>query len=243
VGQENRFSIGAVLGTGFKIWFKNLPAFLLITIVIYIPMIVWGISAATGSAEATKSFTDYHGLADILVNMMAAAAITYGVVMELQGQHASIGASFATGLARFFPVLGVGILSALCIGLGFVLLIVPGIIVFCMFYVALPTAVLERPGLIGALHRSRELTRGHKLEIFAIWFLLALINVGTALLAQELIVKTDMSYPELMDAATVQMALNVITGSLSAVMSAVTYYYLRNEKEGTSASELARVFD
>ena len=31
--MENRFSVGAVLGTGFKIWFKNLPAFLLITIV------------------------------------------------------------------------------------------------------------------------------------------------------------------------------------------------------------------
>jgi hypothetical protein len=44
--MENRFSVGAVLGTGFKIWFKNLPAFLLITIVVYIPMIVWGISVA-----------------------------------------------------------------------------------------------------------------------------------------------------------------------------------------------------
>jgi hypothetical protein len=35
----------------------------------------------------------------------------------------------------------------------------------------------------------------------------------------------------------------MVLGSLGAVMSSVAYYFLRAEKEGTSADELAAVFD
>lgn len=249
--MENRFSVGAVLGTGFKIWFKNLPAFLLITIVVYIPMIIWGVSIAQGelNLEKIEAFDKYSGIIVMLLNIFTAAAITYGVVMELQGQHAGIGACFATGLARFFPVLGVAILSGLAIGAGFLLLIIPGIIVYCMLYVSTPAAVLERPGITGALSRSRELTQGHKLEIFGLLFLIGLINVGISLLAQELIVKADSvdSFDNIQSIIRryiyVQLVLNVIISSLGGVMQAVAYYYLRNEKEGTSANELGRIFD
>ena len=251
--MENRFSVGAVLGTGFKIWFKNLPAFLLITIVVYIPMIIWGVSIANGDMnyEKIEMFDKYSGIIVMLLNIFTAAAITYGVVMELQGQHAGIGACFATGLARFFPVLGVAILSGLAIGAGFLLLIIPGIIVYCMLYVSTPAAVLERPGITGALSRSRELTQGHKLEIFGLLFLIGLINVGISLLAQEVIVKAD-SIDSLGEDGIqglirryiyVQLVLNVIISSLGGVMQAVAYYYLRAEKEGTSANELGRIFD
>jgi hypothetical protein len=247
--MENHFTIGQVLGTGFRIWFKNLPAFILITLVVYIPLIIWGISATTGSHQQVATFVAYHGLADALLNLFASAAITYGVVMELQGQHASLGASFATGLARFFPVLGVAVLSAICVLGGTLLLIVPGLIVFCMLYVATPCAVLERPGILGALRRSRELTHGYKLQIFGLIILIAMIAGGLQFILQELLVHGDMDQPELMDLGTLQryvyaqLALNVITGSLGAVMSAVSYYYLRLEKEGTTAAELAAIFD
>jgi hypothetical protein len=221
--------------------------------VIYIPMIIWGVTLATGDMNLAKiqAFDKYAGVAVMLLNIFVAAAITYGVVMELQGQHAGIGASFATGLARFFPVLGVAILSALAIGAGFLLLIIPGIIVYCMLYVSTPAAVLERNGITGALGRSRDLTRGHKLEIFGLLFIVGLINVGLAYVAQELIVKggdietlSVLAVEGLIRRAIyVHLALNIIVSSLGGVMQAVAYYYLRSEKEGTSANELGRIFD
>lgn len=247
--MDNQFTIGRVLGTGFKIWLKNLPAFFLITVVIYVPLIVWGIIATTGSPEQLVLFTRYAFLCDLLLGMFTSAAITYGTVMELQGQHASLGASFATGLARFFPVLGVAFLSGLCMIGGFLLLVVPGLIVLCMLYVATPCAVLERPGVMGALRRSRELTHGYKLHILGLIILLGLMSSAVQHLLQTVFVKADMDAPELMDLdamkrhAYAQLVLNVVTGSLYAVMAAVSYYYLRREKEGTSAAELAQVFD
>ena len=41
----------------------------------------------------------------------------------------------------------------------------------------------------------------------------------------------------------VDLARMVVTASLSSVMASAAYYYLRREKEGTSAGELARVFE
>jgi hypothetical protein len=41
----------------------------------------------------------------------------------------------------------------------------------------------------------------------------------------------------------VDLGRAVIVGSLGAVMAAVAYYYLRGEKEGTSAQDLAKVFE
>jgi hypothetical protein len=249
--MQQRFGIGSVLSTGFRIWFKNLIPFLLITLVVYIPLIVWGVSVANTDGSQFATFNLWNDGLIVVLNVLASAAITYGVVMELQGQHASVGACFATGMARFFPVLLVAILQTICIVLGLIALIVPGIIVMCMLYVAPVSSVLERPGVIGALRRSRELTRGHKMEIFGLVLLLGGINAALGELVVQLVVgsgSADSAVAEFSGSARtrfmyVSLALNVITGSLAAVMSAVSYYFLRAEKEGTSAEELARVFD
>lgn len=253
--MENRFGIGSVLGTGFKIWFKNFLPFMLITTLIYAPLLIWGVSVVQGELDLFKlkkivDFATYSAGVILLLNIFVSAALTYGVVMELQGQHASIGACIATGLVRFFPVLGVALLSALAVAGGFLALIVPGIIVFCMLYVATQASVLERPGLIGALKRSRELTAGHRMEIFGLLFILGLINWGLQKVV-EAVMLPDAGNPAIFDETLkriptymyVDLARSIIVGSLGSVMAAVTYFQLRNEKEGTSANELARVFE
>ena len=39
------------------------------------------------------------------------------------------------------------------------------------------------------------------------------------------------------------VSLSIVVSSLGAVMSSVAYYFLRSEKEGTTADELGRVFE
>jgi hypothetical protein len=272
--MNTTFGVGNVLASGFRIWIKNFIPFMLITVLIYSPVLIWGISSVQGemttdrfqgAARALQSMS----VLTLLLNVLVSAALTYGVVMELQGQRASIGACIATGLVRFFPALGVGLLSLLCIvlpmfpivilvvaGAGYALVgllgllgIIPVVIIYCMLYVATQASVLERPGMIGALKRSRELTKGHKFEIFGLVFLLGLLSFGLGKLSQnialphleerELIEETIRNFPKYM---YLSLAQQMIVGSISAVMASVAYYFLRAEKEGTSAEELAAVF-
>jgi uncharacterized membrane protein len=250
----NKFSIGKVLAGGFGIWFKNLLPFMLLTAVIYTPLVIWGVSIVQGKPEIAgwvkdlNSFTRYSAVLILLLNIFVAAAVTYGVVMELQGQRAGIGACIATGMSRFFPVLGVALMAALiCLG-GLVLLIVPGVIFFCMLYVATPVAVLEKPGVMASLKRSAELTKGHRADVFVIAFLLGLLNYGLTKLVEAVMldpstITADNIYGKVRLYMYVDLVRAIVLGSLSSVFAAVAYYFLRGEKEGTTASELAAVFE
>jgi hypothetical protein len=232
------FSIGNVLATGFRVWIKNLVPFFFLSLVISAPLILWGVSILQGSwdLEQIQTFLLVSVVAGIAIDAFVTAALTFGVVKELQGQHATFGSSLATGLARLLPTLGVAILVGLAVLGGFLALIIPGIIILCMLYVSTPASVIERPGLLGALGRSRALTAGHRVEIFGIIVLIFAFNYGVSWLMGKVI--TDLE--SLMYANMVQ---GVLRSSLGAVMAAVAYATLRSEKEGTSAAELARVFE
>ena len=247
----NEFSVGNTLSLGFRIWFKNLPAFLLITVLIYTPFLLWGIVAASDPGESFErllTFGRFSAPAMMVLNTFVASALCYGVVMELQGQHAGVGTCIATGLARFFPVLGVAMLSAIATVGGFLLLVIPGLIVMCMLYVSTVVAVLERPGVMASLHRSRELTAGRRWGVFGVLFVVGLVNFGLEKLVQVVMFDESKLTPEnvhrmVRNYIYVDLGHTVVVGSIGAVMSAVAYYLLRSEKEGTSASELASVFE
>lgn len=252
--MNTEFSVGNVLATGFRIWFKNFIPFLLITALIYTPVIIWSVSSVQGEMTIDRMLSIAESQSRIagltmLLNILVSAALTYGVVMELQGQRASIGACIGTGMARFFPALGVSLLSLLCIAGGFIALIIPGCILFCMLFVSAQASVLEQPGLVGALKRSRELTQGHKLQIFGLLVVLGLINFGLAKLVEKMTLPSEVTAETLerfMKSIPTYVYLGLLEqmvfGSLMAVMASVTYYFLRAEREGTSVDELAAVF-
>ncbi|HEY4241902.1 MAG TPA: hypothetical protein VGM88_18905 [Kofleriaceae bacterium] len=234
---NERFSYDRVIDRTFTVWARNVVPFLLITTIVYLPIVVWGLVAANAdSTSAAKAFVnDASGVATLL-GLAASAAVNYGVVKELQGERATIGACLATGLRRFLPVFGVAILMSLAILGGLLLLIIPGLIMATMFYVALPAAVIERPGLLGALKRSRELTAGYRWPIFGLMFLFALMQFVAGFIVAALFMQSaTMIYAEII--------AWIVLGSLGACMSSITYFLLRNDKEGITASELAQVFE
>lgn len=250
--MNTAFGVGNVLATGFKVWWRNLVPFLLITALFCAAPWIWVGSLVYGepSLDNLQRTTAAFGIATLIglaVNVFVSAALTYGVVMELHGQRASIGTCITTGIVRFFPALGVGVLTWLCVAGASILLVVPGVIVWCMLYVATQASVLERPGLLGALRRSRELTRGHKAQIFGLLLLLGVLGYVTSLIATRVVSSTprtlEQAFGNMSSLLYVKLAHQIVFGSLNAVMASVAYYLLRAEKEGTSAAELAAIFD
>jgi hypothetical protein len=110
-----------------------------------------------------------------------AAAIGMGASMQIIAEGylgREIGAREA--LARAVPFAGrlvvLSLAAGFLVGFGFVLLIVPGIIVACGLGVAAQALVLERissPG--GAMSRSWALTRGFRVKVFFTFFVVVLL--------------------------------------------------------------------
>ena len=107
-------------------------------------------------------------LASVLIGSLLYAGATAGLLKVARGEQTSLGDCFQAGTAKFLPVLGLTILWWLGVGLGWVLLLIPGLILITMWSAALPALIGENLGVIESFGRSRELTRGSRLSIFGL---------------------------------------------------------------------------
>ncbi len=105
-------------------------------------------------------------LVSLAIATLTLSGAVHGYLRNAAGEAVGIGDCFSNGVAKFLPVLGLLILWILGVWAGLILLVVPGIILICMWSVSLPALVGESRGIIAAFGRSRELTKGSRLMIF-----------------------------------------------------------------------------
>jgi hypothetical protein len=230
-----RFRVGSVLSRSFSILFQNFLPFTLLIAIVHVPVLA--LDAAFPVHEDELQATG-RALLSILLYMVASGFVTYAVLQQLRGQRASMKACVAACLQQILPVLGSSLLSVVCMLLGFVVLFIPGIIVSLMFWVTVPVAVIERLGILATLERSRQLTRGHKVRLLGIFVLILVPFIGLAMLASTVA-------DELGGAAgfLATLVTDVLTGLVSAVITAVIYHDLRALKDGVGIDDLVRVFE
>ncbi len=257
---SRRLGVGEVLSETFSIYSSNIIPFLILTGFAYSPILLLGgfaTQAGKSNGMAPAIATLLVGLAALLLSLpLSTAAITYGVFQQMRGQDASLGSCLSVGLSCLLPVLSVvglemlvilGIVMVALVPIGLVaktpgcsVLLIPllfaGLIGFLLlvlrFYVAVPAAVEERPGAMGALGRSAFLTEGERGTIFWVVFLLGLID--------SLLTRAVTSIPR---AGVVLLPLvSLVAIGLSATACAVIYYRLRSLKESIDVDQIASVF-
>jgi hypothetical protein len=177
----------------------------------------------------------------ILVNSLTQAAIIYGTFQDLRGQKASIGDCIARGLASVIPVIIGSLLASLAIGIASIFLLVPGIILALMWWVYIPSIVVEGKGIIESFGRSRELTRGRRWHILGLLVIVVILSLAVNFII-GLVVGVMISGGGVSDMTTtfaiIQYAAMSLVTAFSAVLVAVGYYYLRAEKEGIDVNEI-----
>jgi hypothetical protein len=191
------------------------------------------------------------GLAALITSAILQGTLIYATVQDLSGGKASIGDSLAVGLRNFLPLIGLTILLAFAVVFGFVLLIVPGIMMLCAWCVALPSLVADRSGVFGAFGRSAELTRGNRWRIFALFVLLWVIAVVLGIVFNAISGVSAMGPggPAAMVARMTSplfiillVIRTVITAVISSTLVAVLYVELRKARELGGPQWLAEIF-
>jgi len=256
---QGEFRVGDALGQGFAIWFKNFPAFMVLAILVYSPILAYTAVVTSGTLSQGSPELETYQLVNVLLqlplNLLVTAAVLYGAIQQLCGRPAPILASIRVGFRRLFPVLGVGLLSGLAVGVWFVVALIPGgdpflplalvpcLFFACMFYVAVPAAVIERPGLLGALRRSRELTDGHKVRILAVVLTLGALALIVGQLLLGLFDESSMTDHEIKVSIWLNLGADIALAGLSAAVNGVVYRDLRAARDGVDAEQLARAFE
>lgn len=216
--------VGAVIRRVFDIYVDQAPVLMPAAAVVFV---------FTGIFTAVLVTTS-PGLAllAVLIGLVATTLFT-GMVVELVAdvQDGRRDATVGQLLRAVTPVIGqlilVAIVAAVGVLIGFILLIIPGLILITIWSVAAPVVVLERPGVMAALARSRELVRGNGWRVFGV---ILVLDILVVIVASSIELAADSAGSGA--GIIARVVVGVLTAPLSALAAAVLYFELGGAATG-----------
>jgi hypothetical protein len=161
-----------------------------------------------------------------LVTPLISALHIHAVVAVREGREPQIGRVARQGLAVLPVVAAVSIMSWLGIVVGFIALVVPGVILTLRWYVVAQTAAIEDEGWVPALRRSATLTSGNYGRVFLLLLFASAITLLPALLVE--LAFDDSTGPA---AFLVGVLVQIFAWSFTALTTALLYLDLRARRQ------------
>jgi hypothetical protein len=217
--MQRQLDAGAVIRRVFEIYVDQASVLMPAAAVVFVFTGILSALLVTASSALA--------LVALIISLVATTLFT-GMVVELVAdvQDGRRDASPGQLLQAVTPVLGqlilVGIVAGIGIVIGFVLIIVPGLILITIWSVAAPVVVLEQPGVFAALRRSRELVRGNGWQVFGV-IVVVYIMVAVVSFIIEGIAESAGSGVGIV----VRVIIGVLTAPLAALAASVLYFELR----------------
>ena len=165
-----------VLGAALALFLKNFWFITKLVFVIFAPFEIFKALTFEPNQQDWESFLGA-GFLGLVCKALIAPSLIYSMFIFIKtGKTPSLNESYRWGLSRLGKL-------ALCAGmawtlqaLGFVLLIIPGIILGLAFELVYPMASLENRSPVEILRRSYELTKGYRWNILGAGILLSLLT-------------------------------------------------------------------
>jgi hypothetical protein len=217
--MQPRIDPGAVIGKSWDIYKQNAGT------LVGAALLVYAVDALA-SAVFTGTLWVLAGVVSLIV-----ATLYQGMVVELvrdvrDGRRDnSIGQLFASAAPVAGPLLLVALLFGLGVGIGFALLIVPGLYLVTIWSVVAPVTVLERPGVFAAFTRSRELVSGYGWAVFTV-----IVTVFAVFIAAGILSGVVAEPLGTVGRALVQWIVSTLLAPLAAVVTSVLYFGLLDER-------------
>jgi hypothetical protein len=257
--QLRPLSIGEMLDAGFRLFrnrFGTLMACVLVPVVplsVISTILVGSVDDTAFDVNAPASDSSSADVANLIDNLLSGAAAAIAIAACFRvissaylGERTDAATSLRYGLSRLIPLVVAYIAMSVCIGIGLILILIPGIFLAVKWSMTFPAIVAERAGPFAAMRRSWQLTRGHwwrtfgtLLVVVLISFVLAfaiLVGFGAAVATSDSI--SELAFAVLITAVTIIVL--AILYPLTAAIVTVLYYDLRVRNEGFDLQLLAR---
>jgi hypothetical protein len=232
-------TVGAILGEAWGLYTRFFKRFFVIAAIVYLVVNLLNALVATAfghSAGIAVLLALISTVVSFVGTFWLQGALVYAVEDVRDGR---IDTTVEQVFERVRPYLGtliiVGILAALGIALGFVLLIVPGCILLTWWSLVVPVVVLEGKPVGEAFSRSRELVRGYGWSVFGA-IIVAIIATAIASGIIQAIFSGLGNFLRTWIGGTIASA---VTGPFLAVMLTLVYSKVRELREGAPAPAAA----
>jgi hypothetical protein len=242
-------SLGEILDVSFGLYRTLFSPLLVVTVSTQaVPLVLSVYIQSAGGMVTHFGLYLVSLLLSVVLSAIAQAASTFIISENYMGRRLSAVEAFRRSLPFVGRLITLAILTSFVIGLGFLLLIIPGFILLAGLILASPALVIEGlPHATQAMGRSWELTRGQRWKVFGaimVTFILIALPV-VALGSLAAVTSTD---PESLRQTVspvglawlaLASALQVLIYPMLYCVLTVTYYDLRVRKEAFDLEVLA----
>lgn len=228
-------TLGEVLDVSFGLY-RSLFAPLLVVAVVsqVLPMALGVYLGASGDLFLNLGLSLLYFVLAVVLGSLGIAASTFIVSEAYLGREVSAAAALGRAWAMLLRIIGLSILTSLLIGIGFMLVLVPGLLLLSGLILSTVVLVLESPGgPVEAMGRSWELTRGFRTKVLLTMFVaFLLLLVPSIAVGGAAGLMSDPGGALSLLVLVVESVLQVFVYPYVYVVMTVLYYDLRVRKEG-----------
>jgi hypothetical protein len=113
----------------------------------------------------------------MFAGILTFGALVHAAAVAYEGGQPAVGASLGRALKSFLVLAVASVFGFAAMALGFMLLIIPGLILFAMWFAMYPAIMVEGKGPFEALGRSRTLSRGARMRVLGVMIVAWLITM------------------------------------------------------------------
>ena len=177
--MQPAFTIGDAVSYGWKKTMENFGFLVILTLGFFILSFV---IAGAAEGEGPLPLIILYKILNVIVSYLAMYTFVHVGLKIYRGEKPQVKDVFKIDWTLFGLYIVAGILSMIVTAVGFVLLVIPGIILVVRLGVSGFALVEDRLGPIVSLRRSWDLTRGRFWHLLGFSLVLGLINLLGALL-------------------------------------------------------------
>lgn len=247
--QLRPFTVGEILDASFTVFRNRFRQLTILAAIVVVPLGIlqglWAASLADAANDPTPEFdTGLLGaslallVVGIVIAQIATAAITRAVADAYLDIDSTWQSSWNAAMAKIGTVLVTALLFGLGVFVGFIFLIIPGIIIAISWAVYMPAIMVEGLGATDSLRRSWALVSGRRWPVFGT---ILLVNILAGIVGGILSAILGIVFGDSAAGAAIASAIaSVFTTPFVAAATVVIYFDLRVRKEGFDLELLAR---
>jgi hypothetical protein len=218
--------IGGVLGEAWDLYKRFLWQFFVTALVVFavLDLLSALVGAAAGDGVAAGLFWAVVAFTIGVVGYFWVQAALVELVHDVRDGRAdrSVGETYRAVQPRLPAVIAAGVLAALAIGIGFLLLIVPGLFLLTIWSMLVPVIVIEGRAAGESFTRSREVVRGNGWSVFG----LIIITFLLVAIASAVIRLVFSPLPDFLDAWIGSLVAHSLTIPFAAAALTTAYFRL-----------------
>jgi hypothetical protein len=194
-GRFEPMTTGVLLDRALQFYTANFALMLGVTAVAYVPFYVLmlvvesalGFNAESGGLTAALYFAAFIIFWSSVAYPIAGGAATYAISERYLGNEVTIAEALRRSLACFWRLSLAELAATLRVLVGFLLLIVPGVLWTLSYALIVPVILIEDLKAMPSLARSRDLMSGHRGKAFCIMIvpltLQSVVSLGLGMIA------------------------------------------------------------